>query len=393
MKVVFVGPAYPLRGGIAQFNGILVRALRARGHEVRLLTFTRQYPGLFFPGRTQTEEGSAPAGADVGAEAVLDSIGPLTWRRTAREIVRWGAEAVVFRYWMPFFAPCFGTIARWIRGPDRIAVLYLCDNVVPHERRFMDGLLTRYALSSGDAFLVMTRAVEADLRRYRPDAPAAVVPHPVFDHFGRSVDRDEARRALASRGIALASGGRPLLLFFGIVRPYKGLDVLLRAMPRIVRETGAGLVVAGEFYSGRDEAVRLVADLRLEADVAILDGYVPHDDVAIHMCAADVVVLPYRSATQSGIVQVAYQFDRPVIVTDVGGLAETVRDGETGLLVPPDDPEALAVAVGRYFHEGMEESMRGRIRMSKGDFSWDRMAEALELLIAGVRSESGGSSR
>jgi glycosyltransferase involved in cell wall biosynthesis len=379
-----VGPAYPLRGGIAQFNAILVQTLRRRGHEVNVISFRRQYPGLLFPGRTQREEGQIPPELDVGAEAVLDTVAPWTWWVAYRKIRAQDPDLVLYKYWMPFFAPCFGTLSRWIHKGTHAKVLYICDNVVPHERRILDDALTRYLLESGDAFIVMSRTVRDDLLRFRPGARHRLVPHPVYEHFGRPMDRAQARRRLLELGVRLADpdSGRPLLLFFGIIRPYKGLDLLLRAMPGIVRETQAALVVAGEFYSGREETYRLVEELELREHVHLVDAYVPNDQVGIYLSAADVVVLPYRSATQSGIVQVAYQLERPVIATDVGGLSEMIRDGETGLLVPPGDVEALEAAVIRFLREGMGPAMEERVREEKKRFSWDRMAEAVEELAA-----------
>ncbi|MBD3336692.1 MAG: glycosyltransferase [Candidatus Eisenbacteria bacterium] len=383
MKMVLVGTAYPLRGGIAQFNATLVRTLRRRGHDVPVITFRRQYPGLLFPGRTQKEEGAAPAGLDVGAEPLVDTIGPWSWWRTYRRIRALDPDVVFYKYWMPFFAPCFGTISRWVRRGTRARVVYVCDNVIPHERHLFDTTLTRYWAGTGDAFIVMTRSVEEDLRRFRPNAPAALVPHPVYEHFGRPLPRAEARRRLAERGVAPAGRDRPLLVFFGIIRPYKGLDILLRAMPAIRRATGAGLIVAGEFYAGREETLKLVEELDLADDAHIVDAYVPNEDVALYISAADAVVLPYRSATQSGIVQVAYQLECPVIATDVGGLAEMIREGETGHMVPPEDPDALAETVIRFFAAGRGDAMRAAVREIKPLFSWDRMAQAVEELGRG----------
>lgn len=377
--MALVGTAYPLRGGIAQFNTALVQTLRRRGHDVRVLTFTRQYPSLFFPGKTQKEEGSASEEIDVGAEPLVDSIGPLSWWRASRRIRRFDPDLVFFKYWIPFFAPCFGTISRWVRGGSGARIVYICDNIVPHERRPLDGLLTRYLVASADAFIVMSKVVEEDLLRFRPEADVRMVPHPVYEHFGSPIPKEEARQRLVKRGLTLGEGD-PLLLFFGIIRPYKGLDILLRAMPGIVRRTGARLIVAGEFYSGRDETLKLVDDLDLREHVAIVDSYIPTEDVALYVSASSVVVLPYRSATQSGIVQVAYQFDCPVIATDVGGLSEMIHHGETGLLVPPEDPKTLGEAVTRYLEGGMESAMRGAVQRIKASFSWDRMAETLEEL-------------
>jgi D-inositol-3-phosphate glycosyltransferase len=386
MKFVLVGTAYPLRGGIAQFNATLVHTLRQRGHEVHVLTFSRQYPNLLFPGKSQKEEGAAPEGLDVGAEIMVDTINPWTWWKAAKRIREIKPDVVFYKYWMPFFAPCFGSISRWVRSTGA-RIIYICDNIIPHEHRPFDRALTRYLVGSGDAFVVMTRSVEDDLRTFNKDAEAALVPHPVYEHFGAPIPRDEALSRLAERGLPLVNEDRPLILFFGIIRPYKGLDILLRAMSRIIKETGAGLIVGGEFYSGRKETLQLVSELGLEKDVYFVDGYVPNEDVGLYISASRVVVLPYRSATQSGIVQVAYQLDCPVIATDVGGLGEMIRHGETGFLVPPEDPAAVAAAVCRYLKEGLEGPMREAVRKEKGRFTWARMAAAVEDLGRGIRPE------
>ena len=291
LRFAFVGTAYPMRGGIAQYNALLCRELSRQGHEVTVYSFTRQYPATLFPGKTQMEEGADPAPVD--ARAMVDSIGPLSWWKAANAIARTRPDVLMFKYWMPFFAPAFGTIARRVKArvPD-CKVILICDNIVPHEHRPFDAALTRYMLRTTDAFVVMSKRVMEDLRRFRPDAPARLIPHPLYTHFGEPIDKSEARRRL----------GWPLdervLLFFGYVRRYKGLDILLRAMPDIKARTGARLVVLGEFYEERAAYDRIVAESGVAADVTMTGDYVPSEDVGLHFSASDLVVLPYRSATQ-----------------------------------------------------------------------------------------------
>jgi glycosyltransferase involved in cell wall biosynthesis len=368
-----------MRGGIAQFNALLCREL-AREHEVKVYSFTRQYPALLFPGKTQLESGADPAPLD--AMAMVDSIHPWTWRRTAGVIARTKPDALLFKYWIPFFAPCFGTIARGVarrtaRTGKRTRTIVICDNVIPHEKRAFDEALTRYMLNSADAFVVMSKAVLDDLRRFRPGAPAELVPHPLYTHFGEPIPKAEARRRLGW------DAKERVLLFFGYIRRYKGLDLLLRAMPGIHARTGARLVVLGEFYENRATYDRLVRELGLADMVTMRGDYVANEEVGVYVSASDLLVLPYRSATQSGIVQVAMQLERPVVSTRVGGLSEMIEDGRTGFLVPPEDPAALAEAVARALEAGAAEVLAQGIRAAKARMGWNVLAEAVVRLAGG----------
>jgi len=390
LRIGMVGTAYPMRGGLAQYNALLAREL-AREHAVDLVSFTRQYPSLLFPGKTQMDTSTDPI--HYPATALVDSIGPLSWERAARHLTRGEQplDGLVFKYWMPFFAPAFGTIARRVRRLSaraaksgtaaRPRVVAILDNLIPHERRPFDLSLTRYFMGAVDAYVAMSRSVREDLLVEDPNASCLLVPHPVFHTFGERIEKGEARRRLG-----LDPGAR-LLLFFGFVRDYKGLDVLLDAMPRISRETGAHLYVLGEFYSAREKTTAQIESLGIGPQVTLRDGYVPDEEVGLYFSAVDAIVLPYRSATQSGIVPIAYQLERPVLCTDVGGLAEIVLDGETGLVVPPEDPESLASAVKRFYDEGLEERCVPRIQVEKRRYSWERMASAVVAQIRGVSWE------
>jgi glycosyltransferase involved in cell wall biosynthesis len=375
MNIVYIGTAYPMRGGIAHFNAILARELAAR-HTVRFLSFTRQYPGLLFPGKTQyVTDREAAAAVRMDAEPVLDSICPWSWWRTARRALAAEPDLLLFKYWMPFFAPAFGTVARLVKRRRRARVVFVCDNIVPHERSLIDLPLTRYALRAVDGFVVMSAAVRDDLLKLKPEAPWRLVPHPIYDIFGERRPKAEARRRLG-----LEDG--PWLLFFGYVRAYKGLDLLLRALPRIRERVPARLLVAGEFYEGESRYRRLVDDLGLGDAVRFCSNYIPEEEVPLYFSACDVTVLPYRSATQSGIVQVAYHLDTPVICTDVGGLAEVVPDGGSGFVVPPEDIDALAEAVIRYYAEDWEERLRAGVREQKQRYGWAPLVTAIEELAA-----------
>jgi glycosyltransferase involved in cell wall biosynthesis len=370
MRIVLVGSAFPLRGGIAHYTALLYRTLKRRGHAVSVLSFRRQYPSFLFPGRTQKDEGHEMI--RVPSRPMLDSINPLTWVQAVFWMKSLKPDVVVFKYWMPFFAPCYAVLAFGARFFLKIPAIFLCDNIVPHEPSRLDARLTRLAVASPDAFIVQSGSVRQDLLRFRPDARFREVPHPVYDIFSPPLSKAEARTRLGLEESRI-------ILFFGYIRAYKGLRTLIEAMPEILRETRVHLAVCGEFYEGRQETVDLIHHLGLQHKISLFDEFIPNEKVADFFCAADVVVLPYVSATQSGIVQIAYNYDRPVIATRVGGLPEVIVEGKTGYLVPPQDPAALALAVLR-FYRGAPDRFKSAIRKEKKKYSWDRMAEAVEEL-------------
>ncbi len=366
MRIVLVGPASPWRGGIAHFNDLLAREL-AKSHELSVLSFTRQYPELLFPGKAQKHP--AEASLDVGAEAIIDSIGPWSWYKTARRVRELEPDLLVFRYWMPFFAPCFGSILRGSIHHGKPESVVIADNVVPHERRPLDTLFTRWFFARVDRFVVMAKAVREDLLRIRPDVRVDLAPHPLYGQFGEVIDRQQARSQLE-----LPSDSE-LMLFFGFIRPYKGLETLLRAMPQIrAARPRARLLVVGEFYGAEASTRAFTHELGLDDCVRFVSRYVPNDEVAPYFSAADVVVLPYHHATQSGIIPVAYHMGRPVITTRVGGLAEVIDEGRTGFLVPPADPEALAGALIRFFAESLGPACEAQVVKARGRYSWERFA-------------------
>ena len=381
MNVIIVGTAYPLRGGIAHYNALLASALKARGHSVETITFKRQYPSIFFPGTSQDETGGGPHG-DL-APRLVDSINPFNWWRVGRLLRRKRPDLLLFKYWIPFFGPCFGTIAAAARNQNLPRVVFICDNILPHERRPFDRLFTRYAFRRADAFLVQSDAVERDLRVFWPGAHYRKSPHPVYDMFGPRLERSVARSALG-----MASDER-VLLFFGYIRRYKGLEILLRAMRLVAARIKVRLHVVGEFYDDESTYRSLAHELDLDRCVTFHAGYLPNDRVAAFFSAADAVVLPYLSATQSGIAQIAYHYDIPVIATDVGGLAEVVLDGRTGFVVPPADPTALAGAILRFYGENRAALFAAGVSQEKHRYSWDALVNAIEEL-AGTANAAGG---
>ena len=367
-RIALIGPAWPYRGGIAHFQASVARALAARGHEVSAVTFSRQYPEALFPGTTQYEDGPPSPDLPV-APRLIDSINPRSWFRAARHVADAGAEVAVLQVWMPFMGPAFGVIARRLRKRG-IRVVAVVHNAIPHERRPGDRALSHYGLSACDGLIVLSDQVREDLATLGITAPIRQRAHPAYDTFGDPTPKADARACLG------LPADVPVFLFFGFIRRYKGLHVLLDAWAGVRRRVPeAVLVVAGEFYA--DEAtlraqIDALEGVRLDAD------YIPDDQVGLYVSAADAVVQPYVTATQSGVAQIAFHFERPVITTDVGGLAEIVPDGEAGLVVPPEDPAALAAALVRFVDEGLGEKLKEGVRRARQSTSWTALAEAVE---------------
>lgn len=380
MKFVIIGTAYPLRGGIAHYVSLLYRSLVVRGHEVKVITFSRQYPKILFPGKSQDEKGDA--GIPIESVQVIDSINPLTWVKAGKLAAEFEPDAVIFKFWLPFFAPAYGVIARTIKKVlkkkgKKTNIIFIADNVIPHEKRLGDRAFTNYGFKTVDNFIVQSSAVERDLKIVKPDAKFVRLEHPVYEIFGKTMPMNDARQKL---GIA---NDAQVLLFFGFIRKYKGLDIILRAMPELIKKyPKIVLVVAGESYSGEDDFRALIKELAiLDANLKLFTDYIPNDDVPFYFSAANVAVLPYRSATQSGIVQIAYNFDLPVIATDVGGLAEIVIDGVCGLIAPEPTPEAVIKCIANYFDAGLEQELREGVREEKKKYSWESFVEGVEGIV------------
>ncbi|MBZ0168986.1 Glycosyl transferase, group 1 [Candidatus Methylomirabilis lanthanidiphila] len=367
MNICLIGPMHPLRGGIAHYNAQLALELKKR-HEIAMISFSRQYPAVLFPGRTQFDPGPPPSG--LIAEPLLDSINPVSWLRTGRRIAEIAPDLTVVHWWHPFFGPCLGAAVRVSRRRFGARVIFICHNVVPHEPFPAADSLTRFALATGHAWLVQSETDQRHLELFNLRGPALLAPHPPGQGFGEPIDQEEAKRRLGLTGT--------ILLFFGLIRRYKGLPCLLEAMALVLQQVDCTLLVVGEFYDGKDQCLRLINTLGLASRVRVIDRFIPDDEVSLYFCAADLVVLPYESATQSGIVPIAYAFERPVVVTAVGGLPEAVQDGETGLLVEPRNPTALAAAIIRFFEERLGPAFSRNISQ-RTRFSWTDLARTLEL--------------
>lgn len=367
-----LGPFHPYRGGISHHTTLLVQTLAAQ-HPVLGINFSRLYPGLLFPGRTQYDESDNPLQASgVETPRCVDSIGPWTWRGAASRISDFGARLLILQWWHPFFAPAYAAIARQCRRRG-VRTIFLCHNVLPHESSRLDGALIRLGLGAADGYIVHSETDQRALQQLFPDRPYELTPLPAFSFFrtGRTT-AEQARQQLQLQG--------PVLLFFGLVRPYKGLDILLRALAQVRTRLPVQLMVVGEFYQDRRPYDELIQELQLGEAVRIVDRYVPNEEVEQWFQAADLLVMPYRSATQSAIAQIALSFKRPALVTRVGGLPEAIEAGRTGLVVPPEDPAAMARAIVDFFEEQRIETMRPHLEGAAERFSWDTMARVLHRL-------------
>jgi len=362
-----------MRGGIAHYVALLYKIFIKRGHEVKIISFKRQYPSIFFPGKTQQDLSKEIE--PIPGEPLLDSIGPLSWIRTFFAIRNYQADLVIFKYWMPFFAPCYAAVSFLTRIFTRTKIIYLCDNIIPHERRIEDRLLTRIGLWNVHYFIVQSKTVKNDLLDFRPNAIYKEVPHPVYEIFSKPFTGEQARNHFHF------SASDKVILFFGYVRKYKGLHYLLDAMPLVLKQLKVKLLIAGEFYDDEQQYRQQIEQWQIGDSVFVYNDYIPNEQVGLFYNAADVVVLPYISATQSGIIQIAYNYDKPVITTDVGGLPEVVEPGKTGFIVPTENVEALAETIVKFFKIYHKINFAENISEYKKQFSWDRMASEIERII------------
>ncbi|MBR6331155.1 MAG: glycosyltransferase [Bacteroidales bacterium] len=369
MKVIIVGTAYPYRGGLSAFNERLAYEYLQRGDEVEIYTFTLQYPSFLFPGKTQYSDEPAPKGLTIHRR--INSINPFNWLKTGREIARKRPDLLITKFWLPFMAPCLGTIERRVRRNGHTRIVSILDNIIPHEHRPGDRIFARYFVRSTDAFVAMSRSVLDDLSLFDTKKPRRFCPHPLYDHYGDILPKEEARRM-----VGIDTDGR-YVLFFGFIRSYKGLDLLLDAMadPRIAQRD-IRLIVAGEFYGDPKPYMEQIERLGIADRIKLCTDFIPDSQVNRYFCAADLVAQPYKSATQSGVTQIAFHFEKPMLVTDVGGLAEIVPDGKIGYVVQPDAHQ-IADAIVRYYDEQREVPFTEAVRDEKQKYSWDKMVEAI----------------
>ncbi len=367
MKIVFLSTFYPFRGGIAQFNALLYREMEKK-NEVEAITFKRQYPTLLFPGKTQMVSQNDIADP-IPSKRWLDSINPLTYLTTAFKVKKLNPDLILTKYWMSFFAPSLGfVLGMQSKKTKRIAIL---DNVIPHEKRFFDHAFNRYFLKRNDGFIAMSEKVQKDLFHYLPNAKCLLIPHPIYNQFGEKLSRNEA---LSKLGIENHSD-KKILLFFGIIRDYKGLDILLKSLSHL--DESYFLVVAGEVYGSFEKYESIISELGLKDRIALFNNYIDDSDVKNYFSAADVCILPYKSATQSGITNISYHFELPIIATNVGGLAETIIHEKTGLIVDEVSEKALANSIISYFQNNYSSAMANEIKIINQENSWHNFAQRL----------------
>ena len=371
-KVIIIGPAYPYRGGIANFNNSLADAFFKNGDDIEILSFKLQYPSFLFPGKTQFESSDPPK--NIKIKSIINSINPFNWFNVAREINRKNPDFVIIRYWLPFMGPCLGSIARLLN--KKIKILAITDNIIPHEKRFGDFFLTKYFVSSCDAFVTLSASVLEDLTQFTKSKNKKFTPHPIYDTFGEKIDKSVAKKNLE------LNINDKYLLFFGFVRKYKGLDLMLHAMSdQRIKDLGVKLIVAGEFYDNIDFYLDLINELDIDSNIILKSDFIDERDVKNYFCASDMITQTYRTATQSGVTQIAYHFERPMLVTDVGGLAEIVPHKKVGY-VTTQEPKIIADAIVDFYTNNRELDFEKNTKTEKLKFSWQNLIHTIEDLVS-----------
>jgi glycosyltransferase involved in cell wall biosynthesis len=374
MKIIIIGPAWPLRGGLASFDQRLCTAFTDEGHECSVYSFSLQYPGFLFPGTTQYSSEPPPAGIEI--HPVINSMNPFNWLVIGNRLKKEAPDLIVVRYWLPVMGPALGTILRKVRRNHKSKIVAITDNVLPHEKRPGDRSFTKYFLGSCDAFVTMSDSVMNDLRQFEKTKPAKTVIHPVYDNFGEIISKNSARKFLREQLRLSVSEKDRIILFFGFIRKYKGLDILFRAMSEPgIRKSGIRLLVAGEFYEDRSHYEKLIEELKVEEQLILKTDFIQDSEVKYYLCAADAVIQPYRHATQSGVTPLAYHFERPMIVSNVGSFAEQVIHEQTGLVTEPE-PKSLASAI-LHFYELGEEYFIPHLRIEKKKYSWKNLVNTI----------------
>ena len=370
-KIVILGPAHPLRGGIAAFNERLAKQFLDEGHTVTIYSFSLQYPDFLFPGTTQYS--SEPAPANLNIHTKINSINPLNWIAVGNEIKKLKPDLVVVRYWLPLMGPALATILRRIKKNKVSKIICIADNVVPHEKRMGDHAFTKYFIKPVDAFITMSDKVLTDLRSFTQTKSAQLEPHPLYDHFGSIISKEEARNHLHINQTEF------IFLFFGFIRKYKGVDLLLEAFAKLKRSQlqtkDYKLLIAGEFYEDRKSYDELIEKLGIKDDLILKTEFIADREVKYYLCAADAVVQPYRNATQSGVTPLAYHFEVPMIVTNVGGLPANVPHGKSGLVCEPN-VDSIAGAMQSFLQTGTEQYLP-QLREEKQKYAWSKMTDAI----------------
>lgn len=373
-KIIIIGPAWPLRGGLASFDERLARAFMTEGYDSSIYTFSLQYPNFLFPGSTQYSTDPKPEGLNI--KVCINSVNPFNWLSVGNELKKIKPDIIVVRYWLPFMGPCLGTILRRVRKNKFTRIICIADNIIPHEHRPGDQLFTRYFVPAIDGFITMSLKVKNDLTQFTAIKANQVV-HPLYDNFGECIDTLEARKIL----------GLPeqdkIILFFGFIRKYKGLDLLLEAMAdERIRRSGIKLLIAGEFYEKREEYDALIDQLQIRDALLLRTDFIADSDVKYYLSAADFVIQPYRNATQSGVTPLAYHFEKPMLVTNVGGLPDLVPDRKSGLVCEPN-PVSIAEGILSLYTYGVPYFLP-HLREEKKKYSWQHLTRAIENAAANI---------
>ena len=373
MKVVIIGSAYPLRGGLAAYNERIARAFQEDGDEVEIITFSLQYPNFLFPGKTQYS--SDPAPDDLSIDVCINSVNPFNWWSVGRKIRKMKPDLVICKFWLPFMGPCFGTILRQIRKNNHTKIVSIIDNIIPHEKRFGDRMFARYFVKAVDAFVVMSRSVGEDMKNFVSKQPVVYIPHPIYDNYGPLIPKAEACRKID------IPFEQKYIMFFGFIRKYKGLDILLEAMSdHRIRKLGIKLIVAGEYYTDASDYDAIIDKNKIDDLLILKTDFIPDSEVGLYFGAADMVVQPYKTATQSGISQLAYHYELPMLVTKVGGLPEIVQHGKAGYVVEPNNPTVVADAIIDFYENNRADSYKTGVQEGKALYSWSNMIKGIKEL-------------
>lgn len=378
-KIVIIGPGHPLRGGLATFNQRLAKEYNDLGHECSIYSFSLQYPSFIFPGTTQYTKEPAPDKLII--HTVINSINPFNWLKIGNRLKKEKPDLIIVRFWLPLMGPALGTILRRVRKNRHTKIICIADNIIPHEKRFGDKPFTKYFLKSCDAFITMSEKVLSDLRLFEKSKPAQLVSHPLYDNFGAIISKEEARKHLG------LPENEKIILFFGFIRKYKGLDLLLEAISVLEnlkpQPLHVKLLIAGEFYEDKKQYEEQIELLEIKDQLILKTDFIPDSEVKYFLCAADAVIQPYRNATQSGVTPLAYHFEKPMVVTNVGGLPSLVPDKKVGLVVEPN-PYAIAEGIRKFYQLG-ENYFIPHLRIEKQKYSWSNLVTAISQLVNDIQ--------
>ena len=375
MKVVILGTAWPFRGGLATFNERLAKQFVSEGHEVEVWTFTLQYPSFLFPGKTQYT--TEPAPEDLIIRRELNSCNPFNWLCVGRAIRKASPDLLICCYWMSFFAPAYGLVSRMAQRNGKTKCIALVHNMIPHEPSILDKLFAPYFVKSQNGFVALSDSVVGDIDRLdKIGKPKTFSPHPIYDHYGERMTKTEACKALN------LPSEKDYMLFFGLVRAYKGLDLLLEAFGQVKDQLpDVQLIIAGEFYEDEEKYRAQIANLGLKERVIVRNEFIPDGDLRKYFGASDLIVQPYKTATQSGVTQVAFHFEKPMLVTNVGGLGEIVHDHKMGYACEPT-AESIAKDLLDYYQNKRQKAYTAYLQKEKTKYAWSNMTRAYQNILS-----------